>query len=216
MSFDLRRAIRNRIAFLRGMGSGLVSIAQGFEKYQSRLREMQAEMEASIKRAEEDESDLLFQTVGQALTTWAHLEVALVAIFALLMRTGGERSGLILYSIVNFNTWLSIIHDLFEMDHDLRQFQKRWNKISERIRRVKDQRDQIAHHAVRVERPALIASDWDVRRKTLQQKPITVREAIDFSKTVSAIAQDALILANEMGNALVALKEKSAEQDSNR
>ena len=97
------------------------------------------------------------QLLGRALTAWAKMEESLVVIVMHLLRVHPEKAGLLMYSIINFNTWLFIINDLFEMDKTLGHFRSKFGKISERIRRVKDRRDQIAHYSIRmdsVRRPA--------------------------------------------------------------
>jgi hypothetical protein len=214
MSFDIRRAIRNRLAFLQGMWVVISRLPQGVRGLQSAAEELERRAHEGLESTKIEEEDLLFQMVGQALTTWAHMEETLVLTLALLLRMNGKRAGVLLYSIVNFNTWLSIIHDQFELDPDLNSFQKRWNKISERIKKVKDRRDKIAHHAVGIKAPALTPSELDVRPKSLLQQPMNVRDALELSKAVNAITKDIGALVSDMHAALRALNEKSAPQES--
>jgi hypothetical protein len=74
----------------------------------------------------------LFANVGLALSQWAGMEDLLVGIASLLLRTHeGAKVGIILYSIVNFGTWLSIIGELFSQEPRYVTLKSRWNKISE-------------------------------------------------------------------------------------
>jgi hypothetical protein len=159
-------------------------------------------LDEHIKKIDQGEQTLLYQTVGNAITSWAKMEEAVVTVFALLLRNDGKTAGLILYSIINFNTWLTIIHDLFKMDETLTPFKRRWDKLAERMRRIKDQRDQIAHHALDAKLTALKASRLDTRKKSILQHPMTALEAVEFTRTVMEIAESLLELADDMIAAL--------------
>lgn len=216
MSSKLRRTIRHYLAFTKGMWSMLTAIPRGLEGFQTRLVETQNRLDDHLKQLDKGEQTLLYQTVGNAITSWAKLEEAVVTIFALLLRNDSRTAGLILYSIINFNTWLSIIHDLFEMDEALTPFQHRWNKLAERMRKIKDQRDQIAHHALDTKTTALKASRFDVRRKSVLQRPMGAMEAVEFTQAVTAITESVLELADEMIDALRTSTEKSGTPNSGR
>ena len=141
------------------------------------------------------------------------MEELIVAIASLLLRSNGTKAGLIFYSIINFNVWLTIIHDLFELDTKLSPFQSRWNKISERIRRIKDQRDQLAHHSVQtrddeIHPSAVRPSTFDSRRKSLKQEPMSVLETRDFANAVLDISESLQELIQAMIGALEASREK--------
>ena len=132
------------------------------------------------------------------------------------VRTDAAKTGLVLYSIINFNVWLSIIHDLFEMDEALTPFQKRWNKISERIRQIKDTRDQLAHHSVHQLKtdasaapPMVRPSQYDTRRKSKRQQPVDAQDANDFTTKVLGITEDLMALSEAMFDALESASPKT-------
>lgn len=220
MSRTLRR-IRHwtnlKFHYFYGAVKAIPSILQGIDAVTKNIKDQLINLEADsalIKaRMTENESMALFASVGMALTTWAKMEEVLVLIMSLLMRTSSKRAGLIMFSIINFSTWLTIIHDLFEMDDHLSVHQKQWNKISESIRAIKDQRDQLAHQSVdtRVadEVAAIKASRLDARRKQQRQIPMTSVEVLEFTKDVLAITGRLEALAEKMVETLEAHYGKS-------
>src|SRR5207237_10580384 len=95
------------------------------------------------------------------------MDEALVIITGQHLRTPSQKAGLIMYSIFNFATWLTIINSLFELDDELSQYRRRWGKLGERIRQIKDHRDQLAHHPVQMgdaDNPLIKPSDLDIRK----------------------------------------------------
>jgi hypothetical protein len=125
-------------------------LPQGIQGIHTRTIELQDRLAELDKFSHSTNLNILFTSVGGAISTWAKMEESLVVLVACLLRISGQEAGLMMYSILNFNSWLSIISDLFEMNEEFRPFQKRWNKLSERIRRIKDRRDQLAHHSVQM------------------------------------------------------------------
>jgi len=150
MGKDFRRVVRRVIRRLQMLPQFLAEIPQGLRGMESRLGEMRTELDELNVSIKSTDRKMLYAAVGQALSAWGKMEEHLVAIAALLLRASTEKSGLILYSIINFNVWLTLIGDLYEMDGALSPFQKRWNRISQRIREIKDKRDQLAHHSVQM------------------------------------------------------------------
>jgi hypothetical protein len=200
--------------------ANLPTLLRGFEAqlkdYHTKIDELNAKIDELNALATESDRAILFSKIGLALTRWAKMEEVLVAIAALLLRTGADKAGLVMYSILNFNTWLTIIHDLFEMDDTLSSFQNRWNKLSERIRRIKDQRDQLAHHPVhgseKIEglgAAILKASAFDTRQKSKQLRPLDSEEVGAFAESVMRITNDLHSLFNAMYDALEASHKKS-------
>src|ERR1035437_1619609 len=91
----------------------------------------------------------LLASAGLALSHWATMEELRVGIACLLLRTHeANKVGIILYSIFNFNSWLSIIGELFSQEPRYITLKPRWNKISERLKGLKDTRDRLAHHTI--------------------------------------------------------------------
>ncbi len=64
----------------------------------------------------------IFVAIGQGISIWALMEGNLVHVFAMLMGSSVEKSGLVLYSIINFNVWLTLITDLFAVHPELKRF----------------------------------------------------------------------------------------------
>jgi hypothetical protein len=190
------RFFRTLVKFLSNLPKGLA----GLEQKITSLREQVATLESAQIATERG---ALFSQIGRALTAWSKMEECLVIMFSMILHIHPYKAGLVLYSILNFNVWLSLIGDLFELDNNYQPYKKRWNKISERARKIKDQRDQLAHHAVRMEQKegeetALYSPRGDVRQKTLKQKPMTLVEVNIFIDTVLDIAEDLQKLIAEM------------------
>src|SRR5258708_3461061 len=149
----------------------LATLPQGLKGLERRLVEARSQIDLLHSSIHSTEREALFISVGRALTAWSKMEEFLVIIVAYLLRVRTAQSGLIMYSILNFSVWLSIIHDLMDMDETFSPLLKRWNKISERIRKIKDRRDQLAHHSVRMHPDAIMtsiirSSRFDTRQKT--------------------------------------------------
>jgi hypothetical protein len=176
---DLQAGIVATVTVLRGLWRG-------------NLDEIRGQLKEINRKALSHRRDILFRGIGAALSAWSKMEEIMVVIAMQLLRTSPEKAGVVMYSIINFNTWLSVIHDLFEHDEDFRNFKGRFDKIGERIRRIKDQRDQLAHHSVRItdEPPLLKASKFDARPKSKKQPPMSLDEVQDFTDKVLIIAED--------------------------
>lgn len=178
---------------------------------QQLLTELNDQLAEIQKKTKETDQEILYATIGQTLTAWARMEEALVGIVALLLRLHTSKAGLIMYSIINFNVWLTLIHDLYGMDPVLQVHRKRWNKISERIREIKDKRDQLAHHPVR--ESELRVPRYDTRQKTKRQHPLNSREVISLSERIISITDDTIALIEDMARTLVTSGEKFDQLD---
>jgi hypothetical protein len=169
--------------FLATLPQGIRGLEQRVSRAQSQLGEINSSFTAPKREA-------LFGTVGKALSAWSKMEEYLVVIVAHLLRVRGPKAGLIMYSILNFSVWLSLIHDLMEMDEIYAPLLPKWNKFGERIRRIKDQRDQLAHHSVSMkDKTGVRSSRLDIRQKTKRQRPLDLEEANDFILTVLTITE---------------------------
>jgi hypothetical protein len=211
----LRKAVRARFWFFSGALSALVHLHDWAEFQKANAAKIEEEMKDLFEGSAER---TLYLVVGSALTSWAALEESLVAVLAILLRTSGEKAGLILYSTINFNVWISIIDELFAVDDLFLPIKPRWNKISERLRRLKDDRDRIAHHPVQGKSDSsafaestLRPAAWDIRQKSLKYKPMANDDIMDFSHKVVAVAGDLLALAKTMARQLESSLKKSAE-----
>jgi hypothetical protein len=89
-----------------------------------------------------------YKLIGKGITAWSKGEGLLVDIAAMLLKTEREKAGLVLYSINNFHTWLSIIEELFALDPRYTPLRPDWIKISKRLKKCNDVRVSLAHHAL--------------------------------------------------------------------
>jgi hypothetical protein len=193
----------------------LADLTGGLKAIEARADKTVARIEHVQKLLDSSEQNVLFATVGRALTAWSKMEESMVAMVGLLLRVPTEKAGLMMYSILNFNSWLGILNDLFALDNTLATFQKRWSKISERARKIKDKRDQLAHHSVVMNPdsfPAIRPSRFDVRQKTKLQKQLDAHEINEFTEAVIGITVDVQALIDAMDVALGPSLDKSAPQ----
>jgi hypothetical protein len=149
----------------------------------------------------------LFANVGLALSQWAGMEDLLIAIASLLLRTHeGEKVGIIFYSIVNFQTWLTIIGELFSMEPRYIALKQKWNKISERLRGLKDTRDRLAHHTIYYgDKATTLAGEtslrpgrFDVRQKSKKFTPLDLDQIKKVIDSVGKVVEDLSELLNAM------------------
>lgn len=218
-----RKWLHSRLTFLRGGFHALGMMLTG------RLTEFTEELKRRTETLKEIESELagdqqardtrvLFVLIGRALTIWATMEESLVCILSILLRTDLEKAGLILYSTINFNVWLSIIDELFAIDEQFKGLKPRWNKLAARLREVKDRRDSLAHHPVSksndqgtFSETLLKPPSMDIRRKSLKYKPMAIDDIFHFAVTIANISTDLTALAKEMMEQLRSSLEKSSE-----
>ncbi len=213
-----RRAVRNTISFVHGLGIGTATLFKGREGMRAYATSMQERLEATQKEILKSEESVMFVTIGLALTTWARMEEALVRIVQILLSAPGPKVGLIMYSIINFNAWLTIIDELYARTPPCR-VQAPLEQGCSAHTKIKDMRDRLAHESAHKEVGTfssvhLRPSKLDVRTKTGKFKPLTDTEIGDFTVTTTAITEDLITLAQDMLASLEALREKFPEQDS--
>jgi hypothetical protein len=164
----------------------------------------------------------LMTYVGLALSQWVGMEDSLVAIASLLLRTHeGHKVGTILYSIINPNTWLQIIGDLFSQEPLYVSLKPRWNKISERIRALNDTRVRLAHHTIYFgDKATTMAGDtslkpgqFDIRPKSQKHRtdPLDYDQISKFIDDVGEVVKDLTVLLNSM---TVLLTQETSQQKS--
>lgn len=217
-----KRFIRNAIAFISGLIQGIRNVPFALKDFQGwtaqqkeQLKGWRSELDALRNSATDNDRRILYLSVGLAITAWAKMEDHLVGVAALLLRTPIEKAGTVMYSIINFNAWLGLISDLFEQDEQLKPLKGEWNKISKRIRAIKDKRDQIAHHPVvevdslLVPSAAIRRSKFDMRLKSQRLRPLDIDEINHLAETVAAISPDLHELLMEMFQTLGALPKNS-------
>jgi hypothetical protein len=143
----------------------------------------------------------LFTNVGLALSQWAGMEDLLIGIASLLLRTHeGKKVGIIFYSIINPNTWCSIIGELFSQEPRYIALKPRWNKLSKRLIELNDTRVRSAHHTIYYgDRATTIAGDtslkpgqFDVRPKSQQHRfePLDHDQISKFIDSVGKLSVD--------------------------
>jgi hypothetical protein len=145
-----------------------------------------------------------YSSVGQAISLWASMETKLVYIASYLLGTSEHKAGLILYSM-NFNTWLTIIDELFAIEPKYKEFKSEWVKASKHMKEWNDIRVRLAHNTVwdaDDKQIALRPSSLDYRSKSRNHKPLTNTEIIDtIGKWVKAD--------NRFGNLYLAMRRVS-------
>ena len=154
----------------------------------------------------------LFTSVGKALSLWAALEQCLVGITAGLLCTSEKKAGIVMYSIINFGAWLGIIGELFAEDELFVHLKSRWDKLSSRLRALKDTRDRIAHHSVfSADTPVAMArftglkpSPFDGRSKSRKQQPLTTEQVEEFYQAIGDAVRDLKVIEDTMNTIMVA------------
>ena len=120
---------------------------------QDQKKEFAAEWEAHDQETGEKwrsvHRQALFMNVGLALSQSTEMEELLIGIVCLLLRTHeANKVGTVMYSIISFPVWLSIIDELFLLEPLYSTLKPRWNKINKRLRGMKKTRDRLAHHTL--------------------------------------------------------------------
>jgi hypothetical protein len=224
-----RLNLRARLALLNLLQPIVVKLGSPEQR-----REFAAEWIAHKQKTVEEWKSVhrqaLFASAGLALSQWAGVEETLVGITSLLLRTHeGNKVGIIMYSIINFNTQLSIVGELFSQEPLYIALKPKWNKISERLRALKDTRDRLAHHtifygesgaAVRAgwDDPSLRPARFDSRQKSQKYQPLDSLQIYKFMEDVDKV-MDSL---RELLNAMTALlthetsQRKSSEPTSDQ
>jgi hypothetical protein len=166
-----------------------------------------AELEENFQKRKQLHTRVLFTSVGQALSTWASMENVLITIAALLLRTEeATKVGIIMYSIINFNVWISIIGELFLQEPRYIELAPKWNKMASRLRGLKETRDRLAHHTIHSgDRATTIFADtslrpglFDVRQKIQKYQPLNFDEISKFMLSTIKVHEDLTALLNAM------------------
>ena len=92
-----------------------------------------------------------------------------------------------MYSIMNFNVWLSIIDELFSMEPRYQPHKATWTAQSGKLRGMNDTRVRLAHHTVwdhfEDQLVALRPGKHDSRMKSRKHKPLTKAEIFAFGSS---------------------------------
>jgi hypothetical protein len=142
------------------------------------------------------ERSIFYSAVGQAISLWAAMEGTLVEIAAKLFDTTDRKTGLILYSITNFHSWLNIIDELFLLEVKYNSHKPDWGLASARLRSLNDIRVRLAHHTVwggPSQEPggsALRPNRYDTRAKSRKHAPLQAQEILAFIDGVLEMEDD--------------------------
>jgi hypothetical protein len=156
----------------------------------------------------------MWAAVGTAISTWALMEGGLVWLLTTLLRIDAypDKAGVILYSINNFPTWLTIIDELMVLDTKLSDHRSQWNKLDSRLRALNDTRVRLAHHtAMGVDHSevSLRPPIYDVRTKSNKYSPLDEDEIREFIKKVGDVSLQLMRLIEAIQNALGTSPDKS-------
>jgi hypothetical protein len=175
-------------------------------------RQLKQEWRKQIKPksiAMKEQARNFFTVVGLGITQWSRMEERLVQVASRLLKTSQVKAGLVMYSIINFNAWLDIIEGLFVLDGTYPQSLKKWRRICQALRGIKDTRDRLAHHALsQIEwysptgeegvQAYLRPSKFDTRNKAKKMKPLTITEILDFTGKVEDVHNVLILLLEQM------------------
>jgi hypothetical protein len=137
-----------------------------------------------------------YEEVGRGISTWAALEMRLVQIASILLGAPERKTGLILYSINNFYSWLSIIDGLFADSPQHEKPREQWSKLASDLKAQNDIRVRLAHQSlfldvfeaadgkIKTELAGLRPSPFDSRAKSKGLEPLTTDEIIAFREIV--------------------------------
>lgn len=145
-------------------------------------------------KVEVDERTVFYATVGQGISFWASMESSLVIVAAKLLGTTPQKTGLVLYSIINFYSWLSVIDELFLVETKYAAHKDEWGEISAKLRSLNDVRVRLAHHtlwdgSMDQGKPRLRPNSLDSRSKSKRHAPLNAQEILAFTEKVFKIEQ---------------------------
>jgi len=125
-----------------------------------------------------------YEAVGRGITQWANTESLLIIIGATLLETSFEKSGVVFYSIINFNVWLSIISELMPKTDEFEKAKEKWGVLSEKLRRLNNTRVLIAHHPVDTDDPVVKPHDLNTTIKAIKSKPLAPEDILAWVEEV--------------------------------
>jgi hypothetical protein len=150
-----------------------------------------------------------YTAVGQGISNWTRMEGRIVHLGAELLDSDIQKTGVVFYSITNFNVWLGIIAELLSLNNRLRLAKKEWNGISNRLRELNDTRVRLAHHTIW----SPLSSDQvfsrpapeDHRSKSRGYSNLTALEILNFTKATNQMVPQLLELQRRCHSARMAL-----------
>lgn len=187
---------------------------------------LEESLQETAPKLKDQHRNALYTSVGQALSHWASMEDLLVTIACLLLRTAEvKKIGIIMYSIINFNTWLGIIGELFLQEPLYSPLTTKWNKIMDRLRGLNKTRNRLAHHTIHYGDKVASSGDaflkpgqFDTRQETQQYQPLDIDQIFKFTDSVAKVRDDLSTLLKAM-TALLAQEtsqQKSSEPNTDQ
>jgi hypothetical protein len=158
------------------------------------------------------QKESFYSAVGQAISMWSSMESKLVEIAAILLGATDHKTGLFLYSIMNFHAWLNIIDELFALEPQYSSHKDSWLDISSELRTHNDTRTRLAHHTVWDSADPTIAlrpGRYDVRSKSKKHQPLVEGQIVQFTSAILEIDEKLAALANGMRTTRDALRSTS-------
>lgn len=151
--------------------------------------------------------------VGQALAIWSNMETNLVLLCAGLLNADRAKTGLVLYSIASFNTWLAIIGELISHDSKFNTHNDTWKKLANTLRGLHDTRVRLAHHGrdFSLDRLVIKPAPLDIRTKTKKAALLTPKEIGHFSGRAMDMGEQLYALAVKIDPSLQALLERGIQ-----
>jgi hypothetical protein len=142
---------------------------------------------------------LFYSTVGQGISNWTRMEDRIIHFAADLLDTNVQKTGVVFYSIINFNVWLGIIEELLSLDKQLANVRKLWTPIASRLRKLNDIRARLAHHTTWHTDPSattlcLRPAREDRRAKSQAYSNLTAPEIIKFTLDTTAMVHELIDL----------------------
>jgi hypothetical protein len=155
-----------------------------------------------------------YEMIGRGITTWSVMEIRLVQIVARLLGTDERKAGLVLYSINNFYSWISIIDGLFDEGGISSKSKTQWSSLTSDLKRLNDIRVRLAHQAVYVDIVESVEGDLvpilsglkpsplDTRPKQKKLSPLTYDELVEFNEDVPHLEKKLAAVVSELGHRL--------------
>lgn len=151
-----------------------------------------------------------YELIGRGISTWAVMEIRLVQIASKLLGTDERKAGLVLYSINNFYSWISIIDGLFDEDGKFPTPKAKWSKLTSDLKRLNDIRVRLAHQAVYVDLLESVEGDivaipgglkpspFDTRPKQMKLSHLSDKEIEVFNKDVADVEAKLTMIVSEL------------------
>jgi hypothetical protein len=206
----------------RIIAGGVRSQARALEaaqKHQNRYYMAQESVEAAIGMAADYDSsqrEKFHALIGMSISSWVIIEYIMIGIFVTLARCDLDVAGIVLYSNMNFGSWISMITEILALRTEQKENSKKWGKLAGELRALKDTRDRLAHDTTLgflTDIPDKLApSSWDVRSKSRRHKPLSPADIEVFLEEVTVLSIKLEHFCNSVADVALASSGKSRPQ----